>query len=288
MTKPRKSQPKPAPAASPKARNSTPAPALTAATDGAAGPLTPRESRRLLRVSRFLLMVRDPAFFQTAAQHGYTAAEHEEGWALFRRASGEGQAMRAASTPGAAPRSLFLDQELQSLDAFENLWFPRVRAVIERVVPAEHRAAFLATFFHELTQQPLGPGVILSVRALVDRLLALPASGLPGAAAVRDTLRARGLTDDVLTAMRARVVALQAAPAVASAPASPAAEEAPDHGPRRAAYEALSAWFNDWGTTLRSVFNKRELVLLGLRAPTRKGAASEDEGGDDDGAPAEG
>ena len=69
------------------------------------------------------------------------------------------------------------------------------------MVAPEHRATFLATFFHELTQQPLGPGVILSVRTLIERLDALPASALPGAAAVRDTLRARGLTDDVLAAI---------------------------------------------------------------------------------------
>jgi hypothetical protein len=285
MAKPKKSAPKSAPAAPSKARNSTPAPAIvTASGDGAQSPLTPKETRRLLRISRFLLMIRDPALFLVALAHGYTPAEHEEGWALFRRASGEGQAMRVA-TQGAAPRSLFLDQELQALDAFENLWFPRVRAVIERVVPSEHRATFLATFFRDLTQQPLGPGVILSVRGLVERLAALPTSGLPGAAAVRDTLRTRGLTDDVLAAMRARVAALETIPALPATPAAPVAAEgdaAPDHAARRAAYEALSAWFNDWGTTLRSVYNKRELVQLGLRVPTRKGAVSEEDDGNDD------
>lgn len=288
-----KSAPKSAPVAPTKPRHSTPAPALvTPSGDGAQSPLTPKETRRLLRISRFLLMVRDPSLFAAALAHGYTPAEHEEGWGLFRRASGEGQAMRVAPQ-GAAPRSLFLDQELQALDAFENLWFPRVRAVIERVVPSEHRATFLATFFRDLTQQPLGPGVILSVRGLVERLAALPTSGLPGAAAVRDTLRTRGLTDDVLAAMRARVAALETIPALPATPAAPVAADsdaAPDHAARRAAYEALSAWFNDWGTTLRSVYNKRELVQLGLRVPTRKGAVSEEDEGDDrDGdAPADG
>lgn len=292
MSKPKhtKSAPKSAPAAPRKPRDSTPAPAIvTPSGDAAQSPLTPRETRRLLRISRFLLMVRDPSLFLVALAHGYTPAEHEEGWSLFRRASGEGQTMRVA-TQGAAPRSLFLDQELQALDAFENLWFPRVRAVIERVVPSAHRATFLASFFHELTQQPLGPGVILSVRTLVERLTALPTSALPGAAVVRDTLRARGLTDDILTAMRARVAALEAAPvlpAATAATAAPAGDAAPDHAARRAAYEALAAWFNDWGTTLRSVYNKRELVQLGLRMPTRKGAEAADDPDDDGDAPAD-
>jgi hypothetical protein len=77
--------------------------------------------------------------------------------------------------------------------------------------------------------------------------------------------------------MRARVAALEAAPALPAATVSPAGDAAPDHGARRAAYAALSAWFNDWGTTLRSVYNKRELVQLGLRTPTRKGAEADDE-----------
>ena len=54
-----------------------------------------------------------------------------------------------------------------------------------------------------------------------------------------------------------------------------------------AAYEALAAWFNDWGTTLRSVYNKRELVQLGLRMPTRKGAEAADDPDDDGDAPAD-
>jgi len=275
MPKRTKSAPQPVPVAQPSAHNSTPAPPITQ-TEGASSPLTPQETRRLLRISRFLLVIRDPALFQAAQAHGYSAAEHEEGWGLLRRASGEGQAMQPA-TPATAPRSLFLDQELQAIDAFENLWFPRVRAIIERVVPAAHRTDFVATFFRDLTQQPLGSGVIVSVRTLTERVTALATSALPGAVAVRDTLRARGLTDAIVAAMRARVAALEALPALPAAAPAPASDPAVDQAARRAAYVALAAWFNDWGTTLRSVFNKREATQLGLRVPRRKGEAGADD-----------
>jgi hypothetical protein len=281
MTRPTKTTAQPA-AAPPDARTSTPAPPLTPAA-GSSSPLTAKQTRRLLRISRFLLVIRDPALFKSAQAHGYSAAEHEEGWNLFRRASGEGQAMQP--TPAAtAPRSLFLDQELQAIDAFENLWFPRVRAIIARVVPAAHRAEFLATFFRDLTQQPLGPGVIVSVRTLIERLTALPGSALPGAAAVRDTLRARGLTDDIVAAMRARVAALEALPALPAEAPKPADDIAGDAADRQAAFAALSAWFTDWGTTLRTVYNKREATQLALLVPRRKGAA--DDADDDE--PADG
>jgi hypothetical protein len=274
--KPKKSTPKRAAlVVPPAARPSTPAPAVAPGTGDEAAPLTPKETQRLLRISRFLLTIRNPALYHVAQAHGYTLAEHEEGWTLFRRASGEGMALRGAPhDPSLQPR--YLHKELQPIDAFENLWFPRARAVIERVVPAPHRATFLATFFRDLTQQPLGPGVIVSVRTFLERVAALSTSTLPGAAAVRDTLRARGLTDDVLAAMRDRIAALERAPTTVPAP-SPTPDARADYAAQRAAYEALSAWFNDWSTTLRSAYNKRDLLFLGLRTPSHKGSSAQEE-----------
>ncbi len=61
-------------------------------------------------------MVRDAALFLGALAHGYTPAEHEEGWSLFRRRLGQGQTMRVA-TEGVDAGALFLDQEPQARDA---------------------------------------------------------------------------------------------------------------------------------------------------------------------------
>jgi len=263
------------------ARPSSPAPPIAPVVDGAA--LVPQERRFLGRVSRFLLNVRDPDLYRVAQGHGYTWSEHETAWTLFRRASGEGRTLRAATPSAARARASAPIAELRIIDGFENLWFPRTRAIIARVVPKEHRAAFTEAFFRDLTQQPLGPAVILSVRTYLTRVAALPTSGMPGAREVRDTLRARGLTDAVAGAMLTRLDALELLQPGAAPPAADngAEDEAAAMAAQREAFTALKLWFNDWATTLGTAYGKRQLITLGLRVVRRKGAAVEAVDGDD-------
>lgn len=269
------------------ARPSSPAPPIAptaAAPVGVATALVPQERRFLGRVSRFLLNVRDPETYGVAQGHGYTQSEHETAWALFRRASGEGRTLRAANPPANTSRASAPIEELRIIDGFENLWFPRTRAIIARVVPQEHRASFAAAFFRDLTQQPLGPAVILSVRTYLTRVAALPTSGMPGAREVRDTLRARGLTDAVASAMLTRLDALEVLHPGAAPPAADdgAGDEVAAVAAQREAFTALKLWFQDWATTLGTAYGKRQLITLGLRVVRRKGAEVEATDGDDE------
>ena len=149
----------------------------------------------LARAQRFLVGIQDSEFTARALRQGYSDAEHKRGFALFREAMGEGRPLEhwfreSALADDGGGRA----ETLLALDTFENLWFPRVRAIIRRMVPSDHRDAFEASFFKDLEQQPLGPGVVGSVSGLLTRVEGLAMSAQPGAKEVLETLRARGLT----------------------------------------------------------------------------------------------
>ncbi|RYE85170.1 MAG: hypothetical protein EOO75_17245, partial [Myxococcales bacterium] len=187
-----KSDKKPAP---------SPASPVTAPAATAPAParrLQETDLRFLGRVSRFLASIMDADVIGRARTSGYSLQEHQRGWALQRAASGEGRSLDHLFTVRDQHLTKLGKAEqqrlLEAIDEFENHWFPVTRAVIRRVVPRAHREAFTEAFFHDLAQQPLGPGVITSVSTFLQRLDGLPKSKLPGADAVRSTLSERGLT----------------------------------------------------------------------------------------------
>ena len=201
--------------------------ALDEATDDAATDDTRDLSRGDVRflgeVLRFLVHVQQPSLARIALANGYSPEEHQEGLRLHRTAVGDNLplpvvfGLATADEPGSAMPTL------RRIDAFENLWFPRTRAIIQRVVPETHRARFEAQFFHELSQQPLGPAVVGSVHTWIARVEALATSHEPGAREVRATLRKRGLTDTALAEMKSLVESATAF----VAPAAPNADHAP-------------------------------------------------------------
>lgn len=219
---------------------------------------------------KFLVNLQKPGMAKIAQANGYTREEHAEGWRLHRAASGQDHALSvvfalSSTTPTAEQAYM---PTLRRVDAFENLWFPRTRAIIQRVVPADSRERFEAAFFHELAQQPLGPAVIGSVRTFVARVESLEKSKEPGAREVRETLRKRGLTTPVIAEMK-RLLGdvMELAP---TAPETVDEEAlAKLRAEQKRAVVSLRAWFNDWATTLRSVFNRKQLIQLGLASPTR-------------------
>jgi hypothetical protein len=83
---------------------------------------------------------------------GHRVGRKRENDHLFAEHAGDGVATGAER-----------QRMLRDVDLFENAWFPRTRMIIRRVVPRARRDAFEAAFFKNLEQQPLGPGVILSV-----------------------------------------------------------------------------------------------------------------------------
>jgi hypothetical protein len=228
--------------------------------------------------ARFLVGVHTPRRFKLVRSVGYTQEEHELGWALYSKAAGqdrpldeyvdeidEGDEVTATAEQMA---------RLREVDAFENLWFPRVKAVIRRVVPPEERERFTSAFFANLEQQPLGPQVVGSVATFLSRVEALPTSSLKGAAEVRETLRQRGLNDAEIGRVRGLLAQLR----------TPSIEAPPQGSGRQAGREqqkslaSLRDWFNDWATTLRPVLPLRDRVALGLTARKRGAVADEGDG----------
>lgn len=267
----------PAPtAATPTASTPTvppPAPAAPTATDP-----TRQDVRFLADVLRFLVNVQQATLAPVAAANGYDAAEHAEGLRLYRTAMGDGLPLPVVfglAAPSPAASAPTITPEIRRIDAFENLWFPRTRAIIRRVVPEASRERFEASFFHELAQQPLGPGVVGSVRTWIFRVEALDASAEPGAPEVIAALRKRGLTPAAVAEMKALVESQTAfvAPAAPAAPSPAEASLAEARVERQRALASLRAWYNDWSTTLRSVYDRRQLLQLGFIAP--KGRAKD-------------
>lgn len=232
----------------------------------ALGDLQSTDRQFLARVARFLIAIQSPKYMRRALRSGYVPSEHQEGWALWSTAAGRDRPLEhhlgaaEITVSGNDPERL---ATLQRLDEFENRWFPRVRAVIQRVMPEGPREKMESAFFKDLSQQPLGPLVVDSVSTFLSRLEGLRTSKESGAKAVYDTLVKRGLTPAVLATIRKDVDGIKA-PGSLPVVSPNTAEIAKGRASQLGALDALRRWWNDWGTTLRPSFDMREQVALGL------------------------
>jgi len=241
--------------------------------------LTAADRRFLERVSRFLINIQLQQYLPKARQEAYTDAEHELGWRLWKTAAGENRPLshwiELSAVESEEPPELA--SIYQELDAFENTWFPRAHAIIRRVVATELRDAFEKAFFHELTQQPLGPLVVGSVRTFIKRFDELPKSSKAGARAVYDKLVQRGMDSSRVNRVRELLVAIESNPVKPRKRTVSAEEIAQATRDQTKALGELHDWFDDWATTLRSVFNAQEQTRLGLSVPSRGGDDAEEE-----------
>lgn len=239
--------------------------AFDALTDDFGGSSFTWEDRQLLgRVSRFLSSVIAPRLLRRAVSSGYTREEHENLWTLFIRAAGRDQslAFAFASHDGTADAEVESSM-LGALDAFENEWFPKTRAIIERFVPEAGVVRFSKSFFKDLQQQPYGPLVVDSVSTYLDRVEALATSDEAGASEVLRNLRSRGLSERRTEEVRELLREARAG-RPAPAPKVPAAEWNAAQEEQARALKALRLAWNDWGTTLRAVYDVRQQIQLGL------------------------
>jgi hypothetical protein len=248
--------------------------------------LSAAEQDLLGRALKFLVNIKAQPYATRARREGYTPAEHREGWRLLKLASGEERPLEhlfvetfsSGVTEGAERIRL-----LQEVDDFENKWFPRTHFIIRRVVPRDRRAAFEAAFFKNLDQQPLGPGVIVSVGTFLSRLDGLSQSNDADAKKVRETLVARGLTKEKIKHVREQLEQLEVGSRAEKPVQVSAAELKRAHDAQREGIEGLRDWFNDWATTLRQVFNTRDQIKLGLTVVKRSaGRDDEDEAVEED------
>lgn len=222
------------------------------------------EDRQLLtRVARFLATVVTPALLRRAVSAGYSREEHEELWRMFLAGSARDQplAFAFAEIDGGAQHDAAA--VIAELDAFENEWFPKTRAIVERRVPPTNLERFRAAFFKDLSQQPVGPLVIDSVATYLDRVEALGSSSEPGAAEVHATLRSRGLDEARIASARALVAKARSGGGMARQASDAEAWRAARERQAEALRTLRLAW-NDWGATLRPLYGVREQVQLGF------------------------
>lgn len=250
---------------------------------------TAQEKRFLDRVGRFLVTVGQTHLAARAMLNGYTLEEHQLGWELQRKSGGEMQplgllaAMQQAAVPTAPAQQLVLE----ALDAFENLWFPRTRAILRRFGGNEAEAAAMeAAFFHNLSQQPLGPGVVSSVRVFLERFAQLGTDVRATAQKAVAVLRQRGLTEAEVA--RVRELVARAESGSVGQPTTNTVDLAAVHAAQRASFRELNRWWKDWATTLRPKFNGREQIQLGLTVAGPKGPVMVDDPSDEEDTPVDG
>lgn len=252
--------------------------------------LTSEDLGFLQRVSTFLFHI--PAYAARAKAHGYDDEEHELGKKLWSKAAGRDRPLSHWISEGAhAGQAAQYTAEqrllLTEIDTFENAWFPRVRGILQRAVPDDHKEAFLAAFFQNLKQQPFGPLVLDSVSTLLDRFEDLAKSAAPGAKEAHALGVKRGLTRPKIAEVRGRIEAARKAmpPAVTSAPVG-AKDLIKAANEQRAALADLRRWYNDWAATFRTVFGPRVQITLGITSIKRRGAEEPEIEAEPEGAPA--
>ncbi len=229
-------------------------------------------------VRKFLTVVIRPIFAVRAMKEGYSAEEHQIGRDLFKKANGLDRPVDhffVESDVGANLTGVDLPV-LRAIDHEENRWFPRIRDIIPRVVPRDQRDAFVAGFFKDLKQQPLGLGVLDSMTGLCNRVEGLKNSNQPHAKAVYEAVSKRGFNAAKIKQIREMIDSVQQGNAQPATTAVDPEVVRTAQLEQREALEDLRDWFRDWGTTLRPIFNVREQLMLGLTTLKRTAASEQD------------
>jgi hypothetical protein len=239
----------------------------------------------LRRSHTFLFNI--PRYIHRAKRQAYSQKEHDLGWELWSTASGKNRPFehwlaendQQDQLTGISAERLRL---LQEIDTFENLWFPRTRALIARVMPKDSVDRFVAAFFKNLSQQPLGPTVVDSVKTFLNRVEELKESAEPGAQTLYKTLGERGLSPKRLEAMRGLCAAAEENKIREAGPLPVSPEEIKKaKDAQLAALAALKLWYNDWATTFRGVLGARAQLVLGLTTQKRRKKADDSEGAEE-------
>jgi len=202
-----------------------------------------------IKVGILLLGLRQRLVFDYLREYGFSQADLEEGWRLFNM---------VGRMPRSSKGSMIDKNLLESMDRFENYWFPIVRLVLER-----HYPPFAEALFEDLGRSK-GKAASWNVGFFLDRLQAMETGDSPFGAdgpAARELLTKRGLTTDVIASVTESLLAQR------SAQAEQTVDLSVDE--RTVAETAMLAWYKEWaGIALRVIPNRNILRSLGLR---RKG-----------------
>ena len=108
------------------------------------------------RVLKFMLGMRHRQVTSAMAVHGFTPEELDNGWELLRELVGDRLGYSAADRGTA--------DAITELDAWENRWFPIIRASLDRHFPEVAERVFFNL------RQTEGPQVVVGVDTLLRRL----------------------------------------------------------------------------------------------------------------------
>ncbi|MEM1416277.1 MAG: hypothetical protein AAGH15_15320 [Myxococcota bacterium] len=211
------------------------------------------------RVLRFLLSLQSTRITGPLIRYGFQAEDLEEGWARLRAL--------AIVRLDRVPPSEGLPAAVGELDAWENRWFPIVKATLGRHHPAANDAVF------RNLPQTTGPKVVLGVSRFIERVRGLPENqelGPEEGNAARALLARRGLTDDVLDDAEVLVRSLDDLLEPREDDEADFAEEL------RAAEDAMWTWYLEWSAIARAVIRDRRLLRsMGFLRYRKKGEPPE-------------
>ncbi len=189
------------------------------------------------RVLKFLLGMRHRQVTGAMAVHGFGPEELDAGWQLLRELVGDRLAFDRPDNSTA--------EAIAELDAWENRWFPILRASLTRHFPEAAE-----TIFFNLRQTE-GPQVVVGVDTLLQRIR--QAGEADDGDALLALLASRGLTEKEMRRAAALVTRLAGytQPEESVDDVSDAVREAEDR---------LWAWYREWSTIARSVVTDRRLL----------------------------
>ncbi len=191
--------------------------------------------------------------------HGYTEAEHEEGWKLCIAVAGFG-----CSTGGTTNEDAIRAARERVTDFTAND-LPCLAAGVKRVYPERYDA-----LFGDLTLDRAAEPIV-EATLFLDRYEALAATGASKADhAVVAFLAKRTFTSDVARAVRESVHLASSTPETFA----PKAEDTTAQ--REEELVKLHAWLEDWTTTARRAITRKDQLHrmgIGRRSPTKKSDA---------------
>jgi hypothetical protein len=198
------------------------------------------------RVLTLLMGLRNVKALGPMALHGLASADIEEGWQLLR-------GMASYPFEQTKRTAVVTVDYVAAVDAWENHWFPIIQASLARSFPDVKEHMFLGL------RQTSGPGVLLGVALLVQRVEALrgPRS-TPREREAFALLQRRGLGDAELSEVRVLLEAAKQAP-----PEAPPPARTDPHAGEDAAW----AWYLEWSAIARrAITDRRMLRELGFLA----------------------
>ncbi len=194
------------------------------------------------------------------AAHGYTQAEHEEGWNLCIALGGYHPEEAPTQSNEAAIRSA-----IAAVTEFAHRDLPRLASGVKRFFPDHYGALFggltMTTDSNALVEASIfmeryEPMIGKSAKKTDHAVVAL--------------LAHRGFGKEAVTKLRADLVAAATEPE-----AIVVSNKSERTAQRDALLQKLQVWFDDWSLTARMIFRRKDqLIRLGIGHRARKGVVA--------------